>query len=110
MPFTKKRGVLGTPLCGAAPVVLLDPRRVDPVAQLRVEALAVRDADRLGVLAQVRVVQLEPVLEEAVVHLPEAALRARGLGRLGGERRTRVEVRERHVPEDEAELVAEALL
>ena len=75
---------LDAALCPAS-VVLLDPRRVCMVAQLGVEALAVRHADRLGMGAQVRVLELVLVLEEAVVHLPEAALGGGWLGSLGGE-------------------------
>jgi hypothetical protein len=85
----------------AALEILGDPGLVDAVAQLRVEASGVRDADRLGVGAQLGVGELVLVLEEPVVHLPEAPLGARGLGRLRGERRARVQVGQGHVAEDE---------
>ena len=56
---------------------------------------------------QVLGLQLVLVGEEPVVHLPEAALRGRGLGRLGGELGPRVDVRERQVAHDVAQVVAE---
>ena len=48
-PFTKKRGVLGTPLREPLSRSSATLCFVDAVAQLRVEARGVRDADRLGV-------------------------------------------------------------
>ena len=74
---------------------------MDAIAELGVEARGVRDADRLGVGAQLGVGELVLVLEEPVVHLPEAPLGGRGLGRLRGKRRTWVQVRQGHVAEDE---------
>ena len=82
-PFTKKRGVLGTPLPVPLSHVLVDPGGVPGVAQIALEALQV-EPDRLGVAAQVLVAQLALVLEEPVVHLPEAPLRGGGLGSAGG--------------------------
>ena len=49
------------------------------------------------------------VAEQPVVHLPERALGARGLGRLGGDLRVRVHVGQRQVAEDVAQLVAEVV-
>ena len=43
--------------------------------------------------------------EQPVVHVPELALRGRGLGRLGGHLRVRVHVGQRQVAEDVAQLV-----
>ena len=47
------------------------------------------------------------MVEEQVVHLPELPLRARRLGRLGGQLRARMDVGQRQVAEHEAEVVAE---
>ena len=58
---------------------------------------------------ELRVAELELVLEEPVVHLPEASLRAGGLGGLGGGRGSRVQVGEGHVPEHEPEPVSKGL-
>ena len=44
------------------------------------------------------------VVHQHVVHLPERALRGGGLGRLGGQLRVLVDVGQRQVPEDEAQL------
>ncbi len=60
-------------------------------------------------LEQIRWGELVLVAEQAVVHLPEAAL---GAGRLRGlrrELRARMHVDQRNMPEDVAELVAEPL-
>src|SRR5437868_14730142 len=50
------------------------------------------------------------VLVEQVVHLPEAALQRRGLGRLRRADRVRMDLREREVAEDESQVVAQRLL
>ena len=108
-PFTKKRGVLGTPL--REPLSRSSATRAEctPSRSSASKRAAVLDPHGLGVRPQLLVAQLELVLEEAVVHLPEAPLRSRGLRGLGRGRRPRVQVLERHMPEHEAELVAEAL-
>jgi hypothetical protein len=51
------------------------------------------------------------VLEEEIVHLPERSLRRRGLGSLGRKRGMRVDVGEREVPPDVADIagIAEQL-
>ena len=58
-------------------------------------------------MADVHGQQLVLMGDQQVVHLPEAALGARGLGRLGRRLRARVDVVERQVAPDVAELVAE---
>ena len=107
-PLTKKRGVLGTPL--RAPLRKSASTRAARVAsgEMTLEALEVQ-VDGLGMTAQGAVAELQLVLEETIVHLPEPLLRA---GRLGGSRRgwsAGVQVGERHVPEHEPEPVTEAL-
>ena len=108
-PFTKKRGVLGTPLrapLSKSSVTLASWTRSRSSASKR----AASSTPTASACARSSCVgELVLVLEEPVVHLPEAALGGGGLGRLGGERRPRVKVRQGHVAEDEAELVAEAL-
>ena len=44
------------------------------------------------------------MVEQEVVHLPERALGGRGLGRLGGELRVRVDVVQRQVAPDVADV------
>ena len=60
--------------------------------------------------AQVRVLERGLVLEERRVHLEEPSLRAGGFGRFGGMAGMRVQVLEREVAEDEAELVRQDAL
>src|SRR5215211_1869225 len=93
----------------AAPKVLLDALGVRAVTQLGGEALDVGDADRVGVAPQLLVGESQLILEQPIVHLPEAAPGSGGLGRLRRRLRTRVQVVERHVAEHEPEPVAEAL-
>ena len=73
------------------------------VAQVVAEALEV-EAELLGVAAQVAGSQLVLVVEQQVVHLPERALGGRRLGGLGGELGVRVDVGERQVAPDVADV------
>src|SRR5262249_17788978 len=61
----------------AALDVLVDPLPVPLVAQLVVEALQVQ-LERLGVAAQILLLEMELMLEQHVVHLPELVLSAGG--------------------------------
>jgi hypothetical protein len=107
-PVDEETGCARDPALHPAPRVLGDAFGMDPVAQVSVEAPDV-EPDRLRVRAELSVTQLEPVGEEAIVHLPEPALGGSGLRRLRGGRRVGVEVRQRKVAEHEAELRAESL-
>src|SRR4051794_626261 len=79
--------------------VLGDAPRVLVLREVLVEALGV-DPELLGVAHQRRWLKVLLILEQLVVHLPEDPLRARGLGRLGRELRSRVHVVERQLPPD----------
>ena len=63
----------------------------------------------LCVAADVHGQQLVLMAEQGVVHVPEASLRARGLGRLGRHLRARVDVAERQMAPDVSELVSEGV-
>src|SRR5215213_789417 len=75
---------------GGALEVRFEPGHVEP------ELLRVADEVLVGQRAALRA-------EERVVHLPEPALRRRGLRRLRGAQRVRVLRRDREVSEDEAD-------
>src|SRR3954454_23089369 len=89
----------------AAHEVVANAFRVDVVGQLLVEAIEI-EAYLLGVAAQLLVAQALLVLVEHVVHLPELALGARRLGRLGGGLGARVLGGDRGGAEHEAQPVA----
>ena len=95
-----------TPLASALATSSATRGGVLAAAELVPEALDV-EAELLRVAREVGRRQLVLVLEQLVVHLPEGALRGRGLGRLGRHLRVRVHVVEREVAPDVAELVAE---
>jgi hypothetical protein len=87
------------------PVPLLHTRGVDAVAQLAVEALDI-EADRRGAVPELGVAQLVLVVEEAIVHLPEATLCAGRLGRFSRGPRAGMQVGQRHVTEHETKSIA----
>ncbi len=92
----------------AAVDVLVHPLQVNVLLHLVVVAIQVQ----LGlqrVLPQARGLQVQLVLEEEIVHLPELALRARRLGGLGRELGVRMHFHERELPEHEAHPVPEVL-
>ena len=105
-PLTKNVGVPVTPLWSAVSMSSADARGVDAAAQLVGEPVDV-EAELAGVADEIRRHQRVLVLEQQVVHLPELALRRRRLGRLGRELGVRVDVGERQVAEDVAQVVAE---
>ena len=92
----KNVGVPDTPLASALRTSSAIARSVPAPAQVLREAIEV-EAEVGGVPVEVARRQLVLVGEQPVVHLPEAALRARGLGRLGRDLRVGVDVVERQV-------------
>ena len=83
----------------AAPEVIANPARVSVLFRLPLETLSV-EAHLSGVTLEVGVLQPPVRLEEAVVHLPEAALGCGGLG-------VGVDAGKREGAEDETQPVAE---
>jgi hypothetical protein len=106
-PVDEEPGRARDPAPQAAEVVVVDPSGVDALPKLAVEALEV-EAYGLCVAPKLGVAQLELVGEEAIVHLPEPALGAGGLGRLGRGAGAGMEVHHRHVAEGEAKAIAVA--
>ena len=107
-PSTKKVGGRTHAALAAALDVLVDPLPVDLIPQLVVETLQI-ELQRLGVAAQILLLQMELVLEQGVVHRPELVL---GTGRFRGfrgELRVRMDFGERKVPEREADAMLEML-
>ena len=105
---TKNVGVPRAPLASALATSLAHARREGP-RRGRGEPLDV-EAELAGVADEVLDSSRSWWREQEVVHLPEAPLRARRLGRLGGELGVVVHVGERQVAEDVAQVVAEALV
>ena len=89
-----------------APEIVANPARVRVLFRLPLETLYVK-AHLSGVALEVGLLQPPVCLEQAIVHLPEAALgcgRLRGLGRGLG---AGVEAGKREGAEDETQAVAE---
>ena len=101
--YEERRGAGNVALVGALDV-LGDPRGIDAAAELVPEAVDV-EVELLGIADEVLRRQSVLVLEEEVVHLPVLSLRGRRLRGLRRELGARVDVRERQVAEDEAQLV-----
>ena len=102
----EERRRAGDPARVGAGSVLGNPRRVDVAAELVPEALDV-ELELLGVATKVDGFQGVLVLQQGVVHLPEVALGAGGLGRLGGYLGMRMHVGEREVTPDVTQVIAE---
>ena len=83
--------------------VLGDARGADAFAQVVGEAFDV-ETELLGVADQVVELERVLVLEQEVVHLPERALLGGGLGGLRGELSVGVDVVQRQVPPDVADV------
>src|SRR5829696_5558901 len=90
----------------AAPEILGNPARVRVLFRLPLETLSV-EAHLSGVTLEVGVLQPPVRLEEAVVHLPEAALSCGGLRGLGRGLDVGVDAGKREGAEDETQAVAE---
>ncbi len=86
--------------------VLADARRVHPAAQILGDAVGV-EPELLGVAPHVARAQLALMVEEDVVHVPEATLCGRGFGGLRSQLRVRMHVVEREMAPDVAHVVAE---
>ena len=103
----KKVGVPETPLRSALSTSSATRRVVACPRSVVLEPLDV-EAQLLGVADEVARLEGVLVCEQEVVHLPEGALVVCGLGRLGGELRIRMDVGERQVPPDVADVGGEA--
>ena len=86
--------------------VLAHPRGEGPPPQLPGEPAQVQPEGG-GVVEQLPRLELVLVREQPVVHRPEGTLGAGGLDGLGGQFGVRVDVGQRQVPEDVAQVVAE---
>lgn len=87
----------------------LDLSCVAVLRHVLIEAVRVETESR-GVLAEMLIIKGMLMLEEEVVHLPERALARRCLCRFSRVLRVRVDVAQRKVPVDEAELVTQLAL
>jgi len=94
-----------TPAAHAAHEVPAAPSRVGAVGELAREPLDV-EPEGVGVRDEILVAQRVLVLEEPVVHLPEPALGAGGLGGLRRQLGVRMHVRQGEVAIDEAQALA----
>src|SRR5712691_6566331 len=96
----------------SANAILSDPRGHNLAIEFASEAIGI-ESDLLGIIDEHRhhIGRLAPrflILVELVVHLPEAALQAGGLSRLGGNQRVFVRGGiQRIFPKDYAESIAE---
>src|ERR1043165_8309953 len=93
----------------ATPELVPDRRRPSVGVELVPEPVE-RHPGGAGVLLEVGAGEAVLVLEEAIVHLPEPALRAGRLGGLGGELGVGMRVGERKVPERDPDQVARQAL
>src|SRR5258706_5873714 len=89
----------------AAQEILADARRVRARDEILAESREI-EREGLGVREQAVVVQRRLVLEQQIVHRPEAVLRACRLGRFGGALGVRVHVAQWKVAIHETQLVA----
>jgi hypothetical protein len=88
--------------------MLLDALQIDVIGELRVEAGDI-ELDGLGVFAKRLRLEVLLVFEQAVVHLPELALRACGFGRFGGQLGVRMRSDDRKMTEAESDPALEML-
>ena len=99
----KKVGVPETPLRSALSTSSATRAAPECSRSASSEALGI-EAELLGIADEVARAKRVLVLEEQVVHLPERALIGGGLGGLGGELGMRVDVVERQVSPDVADV------
>lgn len=104
----KKDGVPLTPLATPPEEVLADTAPEGAGRQVADKQGKVQSGLD-GVVGKVCIIQGILVLEEELVHLPEPALYAGGLGRFGGPHRVRMELRQREVTKRESDVLRVAL-
>jgi hypothetical protein len=93
----------------ASPDIALHLTGVPVLGHVALKAVHV-EAQFPGIRGQVPVIEPVLVLIQELVHLPKASPRARGLRRLGGVLRERVDGRERELAEHEPQPIAESFL
>src|SRR5829696_951119 len=97
------------PAADTAEEMLAHSGCVDTVSQLALDSFCVESKQRC-VASQLDILERILVLEQDIVHFPEGALRARGLGHFRRMLGVRMNLRERKVPKYKAQLIAEPAL